>query len=170
MSVTFTRSGIETFTVLHARYLASKVATDLQRFQRFYGSPSDLHINSYEAELVHLLSEDVVETVVYGFKRQERWTEAAVRYRAVPGGVLVTNDDPGKIRPGIDITGAHFASFLEYNAKWWAHSTTKRESIRAQLPFVRGSGDVPSLERGYWTDDLTYTAGGRSLGRSSVRQ
>ena len=32
--------------------LASKVATDLKRMQRFYGSPSDADIASYEVEVI----------------------------------------------------------------------------------------------------------------------
>ena len=67
MSNTFTTT--ETFTVTHARHLASKVATDLKRIQRFYGEPSDKWINDYEDELVTLLKGGYVETVTYGFQR-----------------------------------------------------------------------------------------------------
>ena len=44
-----------TFTVTHARHMAAKVATDLKRMQRLYGSPSDASIASYEAELIELM-------------------------------------------------------------------------------------------------------------------
>ena len=39
----YTRTGTfsDTFTITHARQIASKVATDLLRFQRFYSFPSD---------------------------------------------------------------------------------------------------------------------------------
>src|SRR4051794_18668723 len=113
MSTTFTQSGIQSFTIIHARYMASKVATDLRRFQRFYSAPSDASIADYEAELIELLKHDVVETVTYGFKRNGKWTEATVRYRSI-GGSLSADDDPGKIRPGLDVTGASFTSFLVF--------------------------------------------------------
>lgn len=170
MSSSYTESGTESFTLAHARRLASKVATDLMRFQRFYLSPSDEWIDSYEAEITALLKEDVVESVVYGFKRNGAWTEAAVRYTARPGGLLSADDDPGKIRPGLDVVGAAFTSFLSYNSRWFGLTEVERASIKASLPFQRSSGSAPPLEAGIWADDLNYLAGGRALGRSTVRR
>ena len=49
MSSSYTDTTTETFTILHARYLASKVATDLQKFHRFYnGQPTLEWIEKYE--------------------------------------------------------------------------------------------------------------------------
>jgi len=169
MSTTFTQSATSSFTVVHARYMASKVATDLRRFQRFYAAPSDASIANYEAELVELLRHDVVETVIYGFKRNGKWTEAAVRYRSM-GGSLSADDDPGKIRPGLDVAGASFTSFLSFNENWNKLTDAQRAAIESGLPFQRSSSATPALESGYWADDLTYGAGGRSLARSTVRR
>lgn len=168
MTVSYTTS--ETFTIVHARKIACKVATDLKRFQRFYGRPADSWIDDYEAELVELLKYDVVATVAYGFQRNGKWTEAAVRYKALPGGGLVPDDDPGKIRPNLDVSGASFTSFLTYNSRWAGLSGNERAAIAAACPFRRSSGDEPGLEAGYWEVDRTYTAGGRGLARSSVRR
>jgi hypothetical protein len=170
MSATYTKSITETFTLLHARIVASKVATDLQRFQRFYGTPTAQEISDYELEITQLLKHDVVSEVVYGFKRNDKWTEAAVRYKALPGGTIATDDDPGKIRPGLDIAGAVFTSFLTYNNNWSAKSQTERQAIEAELPFQRSTGSTPSLEIGYWYDDRNYVAGGRGVARSTVRR
>jgi hypothetical protein len=170
MSSSYTESGTESFTLAHARKLASKVATDLKRLQRFYLSPPDGWIDSYEAEITTFLKEDVIESVVYGFKRNGAWTEAAVRYTARPGGLLSADDDPGKIRPGIDVAGGSFTSFLCYNARWWSLTEVGRAGIKASLPFQRSSGSAPPLETGIWADDLNYLAGGRALGRSTVRR
>jgi len=169
MTLSYTTSGTETFTIAHAREIASRVATDLKRVQRFYGAPSDAWIDAYEAELIHLLKNDVVGSVVYGYKRNEKWTAATLRYTALPGGVLSTNDDPGKILPGVDISGATFSSFLTYNARWIKLSAGDRAAIEKGCPFQRSEGVAPSLEAGYWVDDHKYTAGGRGLGRSTVR-
>jgi hypothetical protein len=150
--------------------IASRVAADLQRFQRFYGAPSDELIDKYEKEITELLRHDVVKEVIYGFKRNSRWTEATIRYRALQGGGLNASDDPGKIRPNLDVAGARFTSFLTYNSQWGTLSQSERDSIRAACPFQRATENAPDLECGFWVDDHSYTAGGRGLARSSVRR
>jgi hypothetical protein len=169
MSTSYTANDTATFTYLHARYIASKVATDLKRFQRFYGGvPSDSTIELYENELAVLLKHDVVEWVIYGFKRNGKWTEASVRYTALPGGILQADDDPGKIRPNLDIAGASFTSFLTY--KWSDKSSMERETILEESPLKRVDGQTPDLEAGYWMNDLSYSAAGRGLGRATVKR
>jgi hypothetical protein len=171
VSTSYTTNLSESFTLLHAREIASKVGTDLRRFQRFYnGVPTTARIENYEKELAILLKHDVLESVVYGFKRNEKWTEASVRYVALPGGTLMADDDPGKMRPNLDVTGAVFGSFTDYNSGWWALSSAERDAIIAQMPFKRADTETPSLEAGYWQHDLSYSAAGRGLGRSIVRK
>lgn len=171
MSSSYTTTGTtsDTFTITHARHIASKVATDLKRFQRFYLSPSDEWIDKYEAELAVLLKYDAVDEVVYGFKRNALWTMASARYVALPGGSIQVDDDPGKIRSGFDVSGASFTSFLTYSSRWSAISPTERANIERELPFQRTTQNTPGLEAGYWADDRNYVAGGRGLGRSTVR-
>ena len=168
-SYTTTGTFSDTFTITHARHIASKVATDLLRFQRFYSSPSDHWINSYEAELAILLKYDAVDTVIYGFQRNGRWTMASARYVALPGGSIRADDDPGKIRPGFDVSDAHFTSFLTYSTNWFRLSIAARTAIERELPFQRAAGSSPALERGQWVGDRNYYAGGRGVGRSTVR-
>jgi hypothetical protein len=170
MSNSYTANETETFTFLHARYIASKVATDLLRFRRFYGKPSDTWIGWYEKELAVLLNNDVVSSVVYGFQRSGKWTEASVRYTALPGGTLLADDDPGKIKPNMDILGADFTSFLSYNGNWFKLTPSEQSAIEADCPFQRLSGTAPPLETGYWAEDLNYAAGGRGLGRATVKR
>lgn len=167
MSDTYTTSATETFTIVHARHIASKVATDLMRFHRLYGSPSKTQVDAYEAEMVHLLKHDVVGSVVYGFKRNGKWTAASVKYVALPDGTLTTDDDPGKIKPGLDVADASFWSFLEYNARWDALPSTEQQAIEEASPIKRSGAATPALERGYWAQDLSYVAGGRGVGRST---
>lgn len=171
MSTSYSVTSAETFSLVHARKIASQVATDLLRFQTLYGSPSDEWIGKYEAEMVELLRHDAVNDVVYGFKRDGNWTEAAVRYVGLPGGTLVANDDPGKIRPRLDIARAQFTSFLTYSERWYGSLTpVERAAVEETCGFKRSSGSAPPLEAGYWVDDRNYIAGGRGLGRSSVRR
>jgi len=44
----------------------------------------------------------------------------------------------------------------------------QREDIEGQLPLQRSIGKAPQVS-GYFADDKTYSSGGRSLGRASVR-
>ena len=163
----YTETQVQTFTIAHARILASKVATDLKKFQRFYRSPSDALIDQYEGELAVLLKYGVVIAVTYGFQREGKWTEASVKYTALYG-ALSSNDDPGKIRPGLDVTGASFTSFLEPD--WRSFTQAERDAIRKECPFQRSTGNTPPLEAGYWAEDLNYAAGGRGLGRAMVKK
>lgn len=165
----YSLSHSQTSTITDAKYLASKVATDLARFQRFYGSPSDKEISEYEAELTILLKHDAVDNVIYGFKRKGLWTLASVRYVALPGGALQVDDDPGRIRANLDVAGAAFSSFLTYSSKWLGRTPEDRASIRAQLPFSRTTGNSPNLELGQWVQDKNYSSSGLGLGRSTVR-
>lgn len=164
---TFTEST--TFTVTHARHIAAKVATDLKRLQRFYGWPSDGAIADYETEMVAMLKAGYLDTVSYGFTRDGEWIEPTLRYtaRELAGGVA-NDDDPGRIRPGADISGASVCSVLTYSAAWFALTDDERATFEDALPFQRTDGLEPGIS-GYLYADRTYSAGGRALSRASVR-
>lgn len=167
MTDSYSYTEAETFSLTHAREITAKVAADLLRFKRFYNAPSLEQINAYEAELIALLKADYLDNVTYGFQRDGKWVEA-LRYHAILGGLLVADDDPGKIRPGIDITGTRFASFLNYNSHWHALSETQKEKFIITLPFKRNGTNEPSLESGFWSSDHSYSAGGRGVRRSTI--
>ena len=101
-----------TFTVTHARHMAAKVATDLKRIQRLYDRPSDSAIADYEAEAIELMKAGYLDYVWYGFKRNGYWIEPTLKYTSQDLYSGSADDDPGKIRPGADITGASFYSYL----------------------------------------------------------
>jgi len=157
------------FTTTHATYLGAKVATDLKRIQRFYGSPSDLQIERYEQEIIKLLKAGYLDTVTYGYKRNDKWITPTLCYTAKElANSSGVDDDPGKVYPGADIRDASFYSFLSYNAKWNRLSTNEREEFEITLPFRRGYSSQPGVE-GYFSQDLIYSSGGRSLNRSTVK-
>ncbi len=169
MSYSFSYAESSTFTVTHARHMASKVATDLKRMQRFYGSPSDADIASYEVEVVELIKAGYLGAVTYGYKKDGKWIEPTLRYtaRELAGGVA-NDDDPGRIRPGADIGGATFHSYLTYSATWEQLGQAERDIFKATLPFFRGSAAEPGVS-GYFSNDRTYSSGGRALDRAAVR-
>jgi len=111
MSYSYTYSDTKTFTITHAKHLAAKVATDLKRMQRFYDAPSDTAIKEYEEEIKLFLKEGFLDTVTYGFKRNEQWIEPTLKFTARDF-EYDSSDDPGKILPNADIDGASFYSYL----------------------------------------------------------
>lgn len=169
MSSSFTITEASTFTVTHARHMAAKVATDLKRMQRFYGKPSDTAIAEYESEATELIKGGYLGTVTYGYMRDDNWIEPTLRYTARDlSGSTANDDDPGKVRPGADVSGASFYSYLTYTAAWYRLSATEQDAFKRQMPFYRGGAPEPGID-GYLSDDRTYSAGGRALERASVR-
>jgi hypothetical protein len=166
---TYTYSESVVFSIVHARQLASKVATDLKRMQRFYSYPSDKDIADYEAEIVELLKGGYLGTVRYGFKRNELWIVPMLSYNArdLAGG-SANDDDPGRIKPGADVTGASFYSYLTYSDAWTRLAPTQKEDVKKRLPFQRVSAEQPGIN-GYLEADRTYSSGGRALDRASLR-
>lgn len=165
-STTFTDSA--TFTFTHARHMAAKVAADLKRMQRFYGRPSDADIASYEAEVVELLKAGYLGTVTYGYKRGDAWIEPALRYTARDLAGAANDDDPGRVRPGADVSGAVFYNYLTYSSAWDALTPDERDAFKRRMPYYRNNASEPGVS-GYLEADRTYSAGGRSLDRASVR-
>lgn len=169
MSYSYTTSESVTFTVTHARKMAAKVATDLKRMQRFYGFPSDEKIAQFEAEAIEFLKEGLLGTVAYGFKRDGKWIEPTLKYTARDlADSSASDDDPGRIRPGVDVSGASFYSYLTKSAKWDGLSASEQAAFEKRLPLSRNGAPEPAIN-GYLKTDLTYSSGGRALDRATVR-
>lgn len=169
MSTSYTFSETISFTLTHAKYLASKVSTDLKRMQRFYGSPSDQGIADYETELTELLKAGYLGTVTFGFRKGDNWIEPALRYTARDlAGLAANDDDPGKVRPGVDVSGASFYSYLTYSAAWDKLTLSQQDAFKRTLPFQRTGANEPGIN-GYMVSDLTYSSGGRAINRSTLR-
>ena len=168
MSYSLTASESATFTVTHARHMAAKIATDLKRVQRLYGSPSDYKIAQYETEAIALMKAGYLNYVWYGFKRNDLWIEPTLKYTAQDLYSGFVDDDPGKIRPGADVAGAAFYTYLTYSSKWYALSAAEKEAFEAGLPYVRSDAAEPTVS-GYLSSDKTYSSGGRALERATVR-
>lgn len=167
--MTSSNTNTQSFTLTHAKYLASKVATDLKRMQRLYGSPSDFQISNYEAELTEFLRCGYMEEIIYGFKRNGDWIEPTLRYTAkyLTGGSGV-DDDPGRIRPGVSIYGASFGSYMSYTSAYHRLTSIELDSFESALPFKRAGAPTPSFN-GYLSSDKSYSSGGKSLDRSSLK-
>lgn len=169
MSTSHTFSETTSFTLTHAKHMAAKVATDLKRMQRLYGSPSDLSIAQYEGEVVELLKAGYLGEISYGFRKDGNFIPPTLRYTAQDlANSAANDDDPGKVPAGADITGATFYSFLTYSSKYLALTEAQQAVFEGTLPLKRGSASAPGIN-GYMMDDRRYSAGGVALGRASLR-
>lgn len=165
MSYSYTQSATGTFTLTHAKHMAAKVATDLKRMQRLYGSPSDTTIAELEAEVIALMQGGYLEVVTYGFKRADEFIVPTLRYTARDlAGSTNASDDPGLIIPRANVQGATFYSYLIYSDKWCQLAQTQRDA----WPHPRPGAPQPTVN-GYLSPDKVYSAGGKALDRSSLR-
>lgn len=169
MSYSYTLTEASTFTKTHAKYIAIKIATDLKRIQRLYGTPDDNRINKYLIEVSILLSFGYLKCITYGFQRNGEWIEPTLKYTAYDlNNASESDDDPGRIKPGSNPSRGEFSSFLEYNDSWHRLPSEKKMIIEQEIPFKRSIGREPEIN-GYLFRDHTYSAGGRAVYRESVR-
>ena len=93
-------------------------------------------------------------------------TPEAIRLGLVS--VAAVDDDPGRVRPGANTSGAIFHSYLTYGPRWGNTTAAERDAFARRLPFRRNGAPEPGID-GYLADDRTYSAGGRALSRASLR-
>jgi hypothetical protein len=157
-----------TFTIIHARYLASKVAADLHLCARYYGEPSESGIRDFAEELAQYLSAGYIDEYEFGFKKNENRV-VSWRYKVDSTGALTTDDRAGKVVPYVDIAGASFFNFLRQNSKFFSLSSADQAGFKASLPITRVVGEQPSDGSGYWVSDRNYFAGGCGLNRQTFQ-
>lgn len=163
-----TTTHTTTYTLTHAKHLASKVVADLYLCSRQYGSPSAGSIAAYQAELVTLLAGQYVGTYEFGFKRSEKRV-LSWHYAAGPAGDLVSDSRSGGLVRGVDIGGATYFNFLTPSEAWLKLSASERAKIEATLPIQRTFGSAPGDGNGRWVTERTYAAGGVVLERRVFR-
>jgi len=162
---TFTTTASATFTLLHAKQLASRVSADMKPCQQLYGYPAtDDLISRFATELAHLLNEGYVSEYEFGFQRAGQRV-VSCHYRVRDGDMSAANDRPGGIVSGVDITGAISFNFLTTNSKWASLSQAEKEAFNAKLPIQRGFGAPPSDGLGHWQEDKSYSAAGTVMNR-----
>ena len=168
MSYTFTTTS--TFTLTSAQYIASKVAADLRRINAFYGhsgKPSEKDIEDYYNELVEFLIHGYLESVEYGFKRNNERI-VSLKYTVEINGTL-SDGHAGGVYARADINGASWFSFLYSNSKLSSLSPEALKNFHGKLPFVRSSGEAPKDGQGYWSADRSYSVDGVGTQRRIFR-
>jgi hypothetical protein len=166
--MTMTTTYTTTFTLTHARHLASKVIADLYLCSRQYGRPSGGSVLAYQEELTALLAGRYVEAYEFGFKRNEKRV-LSWHYTVGPAGDLQGDSRSGGLVRGIDVADAMYFNFLTHNDRWSQLSAAEQKAIEDTLPIERTWGSAPGDGNGYWATERTYTAGGTVVVRRVFR-
>lgn len=166
MTETYTRS--ETFTVVHARYLASKVAADLLQMQSFYGRPTDLEIDKYIEELVILVLGGYLNSVDYGFRKDGKWV-VVLSYSVTSSSSTSVDDRSGGVYSGANITGADWGSYLRKNSRYDNLIQSEKDKIEQSLPIKRVGCGEPGYQPGRFISDKNYSNGGVGLERKTFQ-
>jgi Bacterial HORMA domain family 1 len=164
MSYSHTTTASKTYTLSNAKYVASKVRTDLRQFQRWYGDPSDAEIDAYHDELVILSADAYVDQVKYGFKRGGIWV-LTLEYRFRYDGTLVGDDRAGGVRHPFNPNGASFTSYLYWSPGWRELTPTEQDAVRKTLPIARTPTGEPQYAPGRYASDRTYAVDGSGASR-----
>lgn len=164
-----TRTASESFTLTYAKYLASKVTSDMWRCKQLYGRPTQDQINDYGTELALMLRDGYVEAYEFGFQKDDKrllcW-----RYTVDSSGNLNASDDrPGGVIAGVDVSVAAFFNQMTWSSSWSNLTQEDKDRILDGLPFRRVTKDGPKDGLGYWQEDRSYSSNGVSLSRKTFR-
>lgn len=162
--MTFSVTTSSTFSIIHARYLSSKVAADMHLCAQYYGKPTEARVREYAEELAQYLNAGYLQEYEFGYKKDGKRI-VCWRYKVDANGHLTTDDRAGKIVPYVDVTGAVFFNFLTQNSRFLQLSTEQQARFESNLPLQRTGGQPPSDGAGYWMSDRNYFSGGCGLNR-----
>ena len=81
-----------------------------------------------------------------GFRRNGYWIEPTLRYTArdLAGGTA-DDDDPGRVRPRVEVTGANFYSYLTYSRAWDSLNEPQRQALKDRIPVKRTGAPEPGV-------------------------
>lgn len=158
----------ESFTIAHARHLASKVVSDLYQCSLLYDRPGLERINAYQEELIVLLAGGYVEAYEFGFKKNGGRV-LSWYYTVGPAGDLQSDSRSGSLKRGVYVTDAEYFNFLTYSNSWSNLGPAEKATVEEKLPFQRPSGSAPADGNGYWEAEHGYTAGGVLVQRKAFR-
>ena len=166
---TFSYTQSATFTVTHARHVASKIAADLNACSRLHGEPSLSLVEKYNEELVELLRYGYLSEYEFGFQRNDErvlsWS-----YQVDESGSISTDDRAGKMSAYIDLSGTSFFNFMTPSSKYYELTSDQQSAFDESHPVNRTPGSPPADGAGYWTStEKNYSAGGKGVSRRSFR-
>ena len=142
--MTFTVTKTDTFTIIHARYLASKAAADMHLCAQYYGKPSEERIREYAEELAQYLNAGYLAEYEFGYKKDSKRV-VCWRYKVDSNGLLTTDDRPGKVVPYVDVMGAIFFNFLTQNSRFFELSSAEQARFQGRTSVCKGRAEILPL-------------------------
>jgi hypothetical protein len=134
----------------------------------FYDWPTADAITQYAEEAAILLNGRYLQSVEYGFRRNGN-VVFALKYVAASDGTLQTDDRPGHVPFGLDVSGATGYSYLHYSYSFSRLGSVQQANIKASLPVNRWDGPTPEIGNGYWAQSRSYSSNGEGVVRNIFR-
>lgn len=156
-------SATETFSISHARHIASRVAADMRQMSRYYGYPDESQIDDFQEEIAQYLAAGYLATFEIGFKRDGHRI-FTLYYEVLADGSL-SDTRGGGVPANADVTGATPFNFLTQSGTFYRLAQAEREAFKAKLPVRRTFGYAPFDGNGRWISDRSYAAAGTGLQR-----
>ena len=160
----------ESFTKTDAKYLSSKVMSDLYQCGSLHGEPDTDDIDAYRDELTAMLAGGYVQSYEFGFKQNDERV-LVWQYSINSNGELVGggDDHSGGIEARVDVSGCSYYNFMSYTKKWFDLSEADKSLVKESHTIRRSTGSLPEDGDGYWESDRSYSSGGTTAGRRTYR-
>lgn len=167
MTSTYTTS--DSFTLVHARKLAAKVAADMDQCRRLYGDPGTAEIEAYRAELIVMLHGGYISTYEFGYQTSDERRVVTWLYTVSPDGDLDGGQRSGGLYAQAVTSNATIFNSLTTNADWSGLGSSGQQDVTKQHSIRRITGQPPTDGSGRWVRDKTYSAGGVAIERQEFR-
>ncbi len=168
--MTLSQTASATFNIASARFLTSKIATDLRTMHRFYGLPPMADIDDYADEATQLLNKGYLKKVEYGLRRlrtdgEYEWV-LKLSYVVNSTGTLV-DQNPGGVPTTAPKSGAAFYSYLTKSDAFRDLSTAEQAVVEAALPVMRVGRAETALAAGSYGTPRSYERDGTGFSRTT---
>jgi Bacterial HORMA domain family 1 len=167
--MTSTYTTTDSFTLIHARKLAAKVAADMDQCRRLYGEPSSAQIEAYREELVVMLHGRYVSKYEFGYQTSDERRVVTWLYTVTAYGDLSGGQRSGGLYSQADTSNATMFNFLTTNADWSGLGSSGQDDVKKQHSIRRVTGEPPTDGNGRWVRNKTYSAGGVAIARQEFR-
>src|ERR1017187_4483961 len=135
-------SVTETFSISHARHIASRVAADMRQMSRYYGYPDESKIDDFQEEIAQYLVNGYLATFEIGFKR-DGYRIFTLYYEVLADGSL-SDTRGGGVPANLNVAGATPFNFLTQSGAFYGLAQAEREAFKAKLPIKRVFGYAPA--------------------------
>lgn len=165
--MTSTYTTTDSFTLVHVRKLAAKVAADMDQCRRLYGEPSTAQIEAYREELVVMLHGGYISNYEFGYQTSGERRVVSWLYAVTRGDL--EGGRSGGLYTQADISGATMFNFLTTNTDWSRLGASGQEAVKQRHSIRRITGEPPRDGNGRWVRDRNYSAGGVAIERQEFR-